>query len=413
MYIFARRRILLLLGVVTSLIIYPDAFPLRIHNMDVLLYRQHDHELSLSIDLASKNILEVDLHNASISLLRDGVLCHAFEEKLSGVNILLPAACTSEQAFWFSVVVLIKEKHMSSIPIYIPPIVNVSNSETLSSVTLVMPLALDDIPRASVLLESLIHFNSHIVNEFLIFVPEHDLALIKALLHDLSQALQFPVHIHSEDILLPVSHSMAYPYAKQMAIKLLAARMVHTPHYMTLDADIISLRDVSVSDLIDVRGRSKYDHEARYVHETWWDGSESFLHISSSAALQEKQGFGVTPALLSTYGSMLLLARIEQLYGSDGSGTSSVSYWITSLGRNGVLWSEYTLYRTVLDYYHLFDELHFEAEGGSNIHCFDVWYAYQLPWDVTSAKRSRCLFSVVQSSTGLSASTLHAQLQSV
>ncbi len=45
------------------------------------------------------------------------------------------------------------------------------------------------------------------------------------------------------------------------------------------------------------------------------------------------------------------------------------------------------------------------------LHCFNVWYAEQLPWQAARALRPECncLFSVVQSSTGVSPGHVLAQ----
>ena len=126
------------------------------------------------------------------------------------------------------------------------------------------------------------------------------------------------------------------------------------------------------------------------------------------------------------------------LSGSDGEGDGDACY---SPGQV-VLWSEYTLYRLALDITGLFGTLHSEAmqpreaeveariragevqEGKEEVvdpdftgvvdipsssfsslppalHCFDVWYRGDLPWrmDLALAPLTRCLFSVVQSST--------------
>ena len=189
---------------------------------------------------------------------------------------------------------------------------------------------------------------------------------------------------------------------------------------MTLDADVVLLRsfnldeiladtaDIQISKessignndnnnkIIDVRKKAIYEYENRYLaHPHWWVGSEKLLNITSRSP--EKQGFGVTPALLSTYGSLLTLAAVEEamllglekdypgtciscsgdivsneesrkkeshLFHDEVAHECSVSgdscrnlqvevesRWLDGFGRDGVLWSEYTLYRIVLDHY--------------------------------------------------------------
>ena len=43
------------------------------------------------------------------------------------------------------------------------------------------------------------------------------------------------------------------------------------------------------------------------------------------------------------------------------------------------------------------------------LHCFNVWFAEQLPWQAEDAFRSSCMFSVVQSTSGVPASSVLRQ----
>ena len=196
-----------------------------------------------------------------------------------------------------------------------------------------------------------------------------------------------------------------------MMIKLFIAKIVTTPFYLTLDADIIFLRDIRMSDLLDSSGRAIYHHEGRYDgHPAWWDGSEALLRIptNNDAILQ---GMHVTPAVLSTFGSLLAIRYMLEVHGDEYE-----TIWLKSLSM-GQLWSEYTMYRIVLDQFHLFELLHFPQQNqptnSFNLHCFDVWYVEELPWKSEQAASTNCLSSVVQSSTRVSASILLAQFESI
>jgi hypothetical protein len=61
----------------------------------------------------------------------------------------------------------------------------------------------------------------------------------------------------------------------------------------------------------------------------------------------------------------------------------------------------------------VFDELYFpESSGYHFLHCNNVWFSSQLPWNYQEAANNRaCLFSVIQSSSGLSVNTLYSQYQ--
>ena len=55
-------------------------------------------------------------------------------------------------------------------------------------------------------------------------------------------------------------------------------------------------------------------------------------------------GFGVTPAVMSTAGSLMVLGRVKELYGGGYEGE-----WIGSFEETW--WSEYTMYRLALNFY--------------------------------------------------------------
>jgi hypothetical protein len=66
----------------------------------------------------------------------------------------------------------------------------------------------------------------------------------------------------------------------------------------------------------------------------------------------------------------------------------------------------------------IFNRLHFKEKSavgavGNNttvLHCNNVWYQDQLPWQAAEAAAAHnCLFSVVQSSTGVSPSVVLKQ----
>lgn len=63
----------------------------------------------------------------------------------------------------------------------------------------------------------------------------------------------------------------------------------------------------------------------------------------------------------------------------------------------------------------MFDGLHVEQSDSLKLHCNDVWYREQLPWHSATAKdadaSSPCLFSVVQSSTGVSPGSIYNELR--
>jgi hypothetical protein len=191
------------------------------------------------------------------------------------------------------------------------------------------------------------------IHRLLVVVPDAEAEHLCIALSGFAKKLAFPVEVLAESNLLPPGEY--YPYAAQMAIKLLVARVIATPFYITLDADVVLLRDFNVSELLRPIStsdpgkegvfRGVYIPESRYAfHPDWWAGSEAFLGLALSRN-HETQGFGVTPAVLSTFGALQVVERVREALGSP---EDFVLRWLSAFGR-GSLWSEYTLYRVVLD----------------------------------------------------------------
>ncbi|EGB05439.1 expressed protein [Aureococcus anophagefferens] len=167
-------------------------------------------------------------------------------------------------------------------------------------------------------------------------------------------------------------------YALQMALKLLVARHVTTEHYITLDADVVVVGDLSVHS-----GTAEYP-----------------------------------PALVArVFRTTRNLRRIVS-HGSALTATASVKnrfekidwqeVWLRSW-ETGLWWSEYTLYRLALDRHGLFKKLH--AAYGSSILCHAVWVPSELPWDILAAFRDpMCIFSLVQSTTNTPPSAIAASV---
>ena len=370
-------------------------------------------------------MLRTETISESRSCLKiNGDICHCYDSKIADTTFYLTELCLqaiaqvcdqrrSECDYWFSIQLQLP-KHSSHNTIrYIDTSgVHITVQPNLESLfTFVLPLTLDDLSRVAVLLHTLRHIPSNTVHELLIFVPDGQHSLVQAAIQGIaaSLAFQFSVGTIAESTLFARSTEVAkqaYPYAIQMAVKLLAARMVRTPYYITLDADVVMLRPFSVHNLIQNK-KAIYHFEERSMHENWWRGSEKLLNLTAQNSYKyqswqeretcsqemsdcaisapnvpsqiEEQGFGVTPAVMSTYGSLLTLSFICQqlLYKTENISPRLYTLaekmecekrWIENFGRYAttssvdgqapevVLWSEYTLYRVVLD--HLEVHLH-------------------------------------------------------
>jgi hypothetical protein len=322
------------------------------------------------------------IETSMLCLAINGRRCHCFEgQRIDSVLPVLHEDCLprhpsdgrragTEAQRWLSVQLVLAEgknivRSGPSMAFSSPgvPLVGSSSPGHSKLLTLVATLVLDDLPRFIVLMRSLQQIGwapsgasgrgdavSHI-DRLLVIVPDAEAEYLRIALTGFAKLLGFPVEVLAESNLLPPGEY--YPYAAQMAIKLLVARVVTTPFYITLDADVVLLRDFNVSELLKPISSSEskeilggvYIPESRYAfHPDWWAGSEAFLGLPLSRN-HGTQGFGVTPAVLSTFGALQVVERVREALGSS---EDFVLRWLMSFGRDA-LWSEYTLYRVVLD----------------------------------------------------------------
>ena len=95
---------------------------------------------------------------------------------------------------------------------------------------------------------------------------------------------------------------------------------------MTLDADVIATRPLAAHHFFAADGRAIYVDEPQSAHPHWWEGSANTLLMP----LPTQATFGVTPALLSTPGSLTVLARLRALSRmyvfEEGGGRSLICY---------------------------------------------------------------------------------------
>eukprot|EP01041_Mallomonas_annulata_P009798 gene9798-20386_t len=449
------------------------SYKFQLLNPEVVNNQMFNQPLSISlIDYRIQNTI------ARLCLLKNGDRCHCFDESLIlRENLTFPESCSYNESIRLSVMVYDSGEsgmgRVSENSLYF----NYGKDLRVNDeqITLILPLAIDDLSRCTLLLESLTMAREGTVSELLVIVPDRQYSPIRKALIGFQPDFPFLTSIINESALFTSVNKdqilkRSYPYALQMAIKLLVARVVRTDFYMTLDADLVLLRPWTSSDLL--RGSAAlYRHEGRMgVHPHWWTGSEEILQLRVQQP--EQQGFGVTPALLNTHGALLTVARIREVHGSDSFEES----WVFGFGRllrmkkeeEGVVtgvsvsdsvtgevvdtedtytdtgiditasnvrrWSEYTLYRLVLDLHELFDTLHFPEHvadtdpsappfdtpvrahtSSVRLHCHDIWFAAQLPWNASAARDPTCpcLFSVVQSSTGVSTGSLLSQWNSI
>jgi hypothetical protein len=274
----------------------------------------------------------------------NGVQCHCF---MHTDNIFLPSTCTSPSNFWLSGRLVCGAVSISSAPIFVPfQATPEIYSQKVEKVTFVLPLDLGDLSRYVILLRSLSVQYSPTIHSLIVVVPDEQHRAISLATVGFEKHICFPVVVMNQSALIPDSITAnSYPYAVQMAIKILIAQIVTTEFYITLDSDVVLLRNFEFCDIIH-NGQGIYHHESRFeAHPEWWHNTEVFVGIQS--ANPGYQGIGVTPAVLSTIGSIFVLKFLQNRFGE-----SFLAHWLTTFGSLSV-WSEYTLYRIVLDHFNV------------------------------------------------------------
>ena len=500
----------------------------------LIIERKHDINLDIYIHIRDHQVLQ---YYNSPNLWELCIYVNTTEcECFSTTTIVVDSKCMPDQSFWFSIQG--KAKRLSSSnnlefkhynddhtkissdlelntetflgqTIYVPKKDSKKEiySDNDNKITLVLPLTARDLERAHILFNSLFHAGSlEIVAELIVMFPDKDLSKITIKMEQYREIFIFPITLIQESTLFEDSSVLSRryePYCLQMALKLLVAKRVHTNYYLTLDADVIMLKDPSFKQLFPqtflsgqpmnanevdlnmqtntnvkkfqyVIHRALYENESRRVHSDWWIASARMLGLVGSKnrnneaekskdnemvqneAILTGDGFSVTPALLSTYGSLLVLNRVRKNFISTTATPPTTISILNDVNQNALeesalldafynpstRWSEYTIYRLGLDshpYANAFRMLHhaqsysqYEAQSEtikqeqerivvdtqdpgvssrldveignekasvtSTLHCYNVWWQGDLPWNSFGAFLSNCLFSVVQSS---------------
>jgi hypothetical protein len=442
--------------------------------------------LVLEFQESEGNLLSYDFSNVHLCFMMNARSCDCYDVDLQKARLELQANCSRSiirlqendfKGFHFSISIRVPMSTVtfSSTVFNLPWIYStpqfiqfpMDSSADLTTIfnpftfTLILPLTMNDIDRALILLTSLTIPSSNssdniernaAIYELLIIVPDEQFSLLSLALQGFQSTLPFPFRLLTESILFPslfTSSSSFDGYLLQMLIKLYIAEFIQTLYYITLDADIICLHPTLFTSFLpssssssgsttnEFNYRIPYHYESIDIHPLWWIGSAQLLQVShlittstsaSSTTLNEEQeegkiGFGVTPAILSTWASLLVLYEL-QIRQQLTIYTMMNGFGITQI------WSEYTLYRLTLEKYSLFSFLHEKEEkrhennNNNNdhdnhqetlqLHCYNIWFTNQLPWLVREAKQQKnCLFSVIQSTANKDTSQLYYQVTQI
>ncbi len=167
--------------------------------------------------------------------------------------------------------------------------------------------------------------------QFLVLVPPADVECVTA---RIGAGGGFRMRVVSEDVVCP-SLRGRLGWHKQQILKLGAARIVPTPWYLTLDADVMLRRPVAADELVRNDGAVFHSERAAY-HWEWWMASRTILQ-SPVELDPETRMMGVTPEFLHRDTALELLAEIGRR-----NGASDTERFL--LEKKHLGWTEYTLY---------------------------------------------------------------------
>ncbi len=167
--------------------------------------------------------------------------------------------------------------------------------------------------------------------KFLVIVPPTDRRVVK---RRLASGTAFPVRVLSEDVLCPTLCGSS-GWHKQQILKLVAAEVVPSPWYLTLDADVILKRPASLLDLFP-GGKPVFKQLAARYHWDWWLASSSILggHVAFDPTTPM---MGVTPEILRRDVAIELVAEIGRRHH-----TRDPQRFLFDARARG--WTEYSLY---------------------------------------------------------------------
>ncbi|HWA71640.1 MAG TPA: DUF6492 family protein [Polyangiaceae bacterium] len=241
----------------------------------------------------------------------------------------------------------------------------------IASMDAVLPLTLRDVPRASLLLESLSRRFSGL-SKLWVVVPERELSAVARALSDAPRGL--PLELVGEAALVPELSltPLLKGWYRQQLVKLAIFERVSSELYLTLDADVICTKPVS-AELLAPGGLGPCHVTERDLHPDWYRGSEALLGL---AAPRRGVSHNVTPAVLHRRGVAELAEYLDRKarIGAFSGGLRGIKQrllcararrrrreafagWRLLLAA-GTPWTEYALYYTFLESTGRFERFH-------------------------------------------------------
>lgn len=280
------------------------------------------------------------------------------------------------------------------------------------SVDAVLPLRRADLPRATLLFETIRAFGLPVRRLHVVVAEADDVPQVAAALGDLPR---IDVRVVPErealgnwqgGIRAPwLSRLLRRGWYRQQMVKLAVAADGESDFCLTLDSDVLVCRPSSTTDLF-AGLRARLVEIVPQRHPLWYLISAHLLDAPRLAV-----EMGVTPALLHGATCTALLARLGAVAATRGR-RALVDWRDLLASRWG--WTEYSLYATWASCSGLLDRHHAPV-------AYDDWFApsvwHRADWHAWQpaaffGRGDTALFSVVQSSTAVSAELVRRRVTS-
>jgi hypothetical protein len=189
------------------------------------------------------------------------------------------------------------------------------------------------------LFSSFRHFGlGEVFSEFLIVVVPSEAETVRRYAEAWSD---FPIRIVPEDELLPIFQRynrphQVRPWHRQQMIKMACSTIVESDTYLSLDPDVIAVKQVAV-DVLMPDGLPLLDPETRSFHPDWWIDSARLLGVEPNL---EAPGVHATPILYRSEVWAKCFSRLEEVQKKP---------WDEVLITTPETWTEMALYYLTLE----------------------------------------------------------------
>ncbi|KAK9844482.1 hypothetical protein WJX74_003045 [Apatococcus lobatus] len=271
------------------------------------------------------------------------------------------------------------------------------------------------------------YVNTSAIYEFFIVTPDKQLKDVRAFLDEAVPAI-VPEARHDFFRLVPEGECVSelaggtkyetnkvdYPgWIRQQLVKLGCARLLKTPYYLVVDADVLYVRNITSttlfkkSECIPASPVCDSNHEFAYQamgdsypiadrtenQRSWWKGTAKTLQLS--VPIDWREAIGVTPQILSTDISRKLGEYIETRFKARSWSKFLLDYLFTynkrlvaakTTGDFPPPWTEYTLYWIYAAHADVWDDYHCKGQLVQSTaiwdeESFEAWDACQHSFD--------------------------------